>query len=356
MKPQLQLVSDTAAPPAPILVAVTGEPAASEARAVAAATGRQVIETTERAQLLRLQRSAACLLLDEKAAASLPEGGTKILIVPDPGPIDYKLALQSGCRHAFLLPAQAPELLKFISNNIGSPAGTGTGLLIGVMGTAGGAGTSTFVAWLATHVAQLAPIVLDTCPASPGLDLSFGLEHTPGARWEDLAFSTGKLSVTDLRRAVPQTKSGIAVVTFSRDFDQIKRSEIPGAATNLCAAITSGGALGIIDLAPGDLHLASLVDLLIVLIPAEIKAVAAAMQQLPHLQKLGNQLQLVAVQRAWSGLNEKAMSSVLGQEIAGTLRFHTRQAKACETATVGKPPAKIASLISQLLQQGMAAK
>ena len=99
-----------------IVVAVEDPVLHPEAMHVAAATGRPVVETCVPAEVVRASRSASAVLVDAATAAVFThERRDRVFFLGlDPGPVDWRRAMECHAEHAFLLPAQAPELLAML--------------------------------------------------------------------------------------------------------------------------------------------------------------------------------------------------------------------------------------------------
>ena len=93
-----------------IVVAVEDPVLHPEAMHVAAATGRPVVETCVPAEVVRASRSASAVLVDAVTAAVFThERRDRVFFLGlDPGPVDWRRAMECHAEHAFLLPAQAP--------------------------------------------------------------------------------------------------------------------------------------------------------------------------------------------------------------------------------------------------------
>ena len=170
-----------------IVVAVEDPVLHPEAMHVAAATGRPVVETCVPAEVGRASRSASAVLGDAATAAVFThERRDRVFFLGlDPGPVDWRRAMECHAEHAFLLPAQAPELLAMLGRH---NRARGTARTIGVMGVCGGAGTSVLAASIALTGAPA--LLIDAVPYG-GADLLLGIENTPGARWQDLNLGDG---------------------------------------------------------------------------------------------------------------------------------------------------------------------
>lgn len=81
--------------------------------------------------------------------------------------------------------------------------------MLGVIGSAGGVGASSFACALAVAVRAGLLVDLDTCGG--GLDTMLGLEGVSGARWSGLHVAGGALDPVDLARGLPRWR-GVSVL------------------------------------------------------------------------------------------------------------------------------------------------
>ncbi len=112
-------------------------------------------------------------------------------------------AVQLGAEHVIFLPDAQAWLLDRIADaaeGVGAPA-----LTVAVLGGRGGAGSSTLACALAVTAARAGhrTMLIDADPLGGGLDILLGGEETGGLRWPDLAGSRGRVSGSELAKALP---------------------------------------------------------------------------------------------------------------------------------------------------------
>lgn len=215
-------------------------------------------------------------LLAEVAAVAPP---------PRPGVVVVSHAPPAGVfRHALDLRADAVVDLPDGESHLGSLLGDleeapGRGLVVGVLGGAGGAGASTLACALGQVGGWTAPaLVVDTDPVGPGLDRLLGLDEEPGVRWDDLATSTGRLGSRSLREAVPR-RDGVGVLTWSAG-----PATAPPLSTvrDVLAAAQRGHALVVLDVARQSgavaVELMARCDLVLAVTPATVSGVASTLR------------------------------------------------------------------------------
>lgn len=354
-----------------ILVAVEDPVLHPEALHVAAATGRPVVESTDPADITRHRNRVSAVLIDAATARELlavgshtpdpggPQRGRIFLLGADPGPSDWKLAMQIHAEEACLLPAQTGELLAALGRRDTpvSARNSGTGTTIGVLGAVGGAGASTLAAALATTLARRGDrgaALLDAVPCSGGIDLLLGIEESRGARWPDLGFRRGSVQAADVLAALPTTVEGLSVLSTARsnvaDTFALDGAELNSALACLRAADPPLDV--VVDLHPGELLDAALdhLDHLVLLVPAEVRAVAAAVARRldPRLHQLP--VSVVLRHRGWSGLDATEVEEILGVGVTAELGSVARLAKTVELrGLTGLPPRPLGTVAEAVL-------
>ena len=216
------------------------------------------------------------------------------------------------------------------------PPASRPGRCVGVVGGRGGAGASTLAATLAVTAAVSARTALvDLDPLGGGLDLLMGIEDVPGLRWPALASATGRLSGGALATALP-TVSGVAVLSW--DCGDLL-SAAPGAVGSVVDAAVNGFDLVVLDLPrwvdeAARAAVATCDDVLVV-VPAEVRAVAAASRVVRALSRDASHLRVVVRGPAPSGLTAPHVAASLGLPLVGWLRPEPRLPRRQER---GRPP------------------
>ncbi|KAA8724660.1 septum site-determining protein Ssd [Corynebacterium flavescens] len=308
-----------------ILVAIADPTLRSEAVHAAAATSLEVVQAEDPRDIMRLSSSATAILADaltaptlagaDRSALSRAGGHTPVVffMAADPGPINYEAALKCRARQAFILPAESTMLLGALgavveqSTQRGARSSPARGGCIAVAGTAGGVGTSTFAVALARTVGEA--LLVDADPRSGGLDLLLGIESVPGARWPELNFGDGNIDANDLKRALPATSDGIAVLSQARstvaDSFQLKPAVVDG----IIKAMHSDPGFIIVDCPvdaiPQDCHHTVLIT------AAEVRSAAVAQQAVLRLSSSRIPYSLVLRHRQWSGLDREDVEKLV---------------------------------------------
>lgn len=185
---------------------------------LAAAAGITPEVATDGAAVLRAWAAAPIVLvghdLADEVARLHPARRPGVHLVAWGGVPDqlFRTAVRLGAEDVTELPRSDGWLTETLTD-LGDPR-HGRGVVVGVVGGSGGAGATTFACALAQVAARRGPaVVVDADPLGPGLDRVLGLEGSPGARWDALCQTTGRLSSRALREALPR-RDGLGVLTW----------------------------------------------------------------------------------------------------------------------------------------------
>lgn len=347
--------------PDTILVAITDPVLHPEAIHVAAASGRRVIDTTDPAEIARHHPRVDAILVDAENAAVLSGLARRrqiYFLAADPGPVDWRTALECHAEQALVIPAQAAELLAALGREGLSTATEG--MILGVTGAAGGAGVSTFAASLGRAAGPAAtPVLIDADPGAGGLDLLLGLEDSTGARWQELTLGAGAVAATDLRAALPTTPDQIRVLTGARatvvDSYRLTAAEVIAALTSF----RQSPGLTVVDLPRGGALAEEVLehcDTVVLLVPAEVRPVAAAAQLLSRWRAQQIRTSLVVRHRGWSGLDVSDLEKITRGEVIAELPTVGRLARQIEIQglplSLPKPLARAAEAVLAELDPG----
>ena len=160
--------------------------------------------------------------------------------------------------------------------------------------------------------------LVDLDPLGGGADTGLGAELSAGARWNDLQTLTGRLSPHALRAALPAV-AGVTVVAVGGD----AVSELtPEAVRAVVSAAGRGGGTTVLDLgrhrtAARDVAVAAADELLLV-VPAEVRAVIAGRRVLESLAPPGPRPRVV-VRAVPGALPSEEVAHGLGLPLAGEL-------------------------------------
>jgi secretion/DNA translocation related CpaE-like protein len=198
--------------------------------------------------------------------------------------------------------------------------------VLAVLGGRGGAGASVFAVAVAVVAAQAGHQVLlvDCDVLGGGLDLALGAENMGGLRWPGLALGGGRVPATALHAALPAPRlgdrGGLTVLSCERT-----GPGPDGAAVRaVCGAGRRAGEIVVCDLPrylgePGTAALES-ADLAVLVVPAEVRACAAAATVAARVSCYGVSLQLVVRGPAPGGLTPHDVSRALELPLLAAMR------------------------------------
>lgn len=268
--------------------------------------------------------------------------------VPDP---PWRLAEQLGAEHIVLLPRAASWLVDRLAMATGTDP---TGCVLAVVGGRGGAGASVLAASLAVTAVRTGKraMLVDADPYGGGLDLVLGFEDSDGVRWPGLAHASGGLSVAALGEALPGS-GDLAVLSCDRDDPTVPVDAMDAALD----AGRRGWHLTVVDLPrrfdeAAQTALAA-ADHVLLVVPAELRACAAASRVASEVLRHTRSLSLVVRTPAPGRLTSREISRALELPVAGSYRFEPGLARGLEQ---GEPPAaagsgSIARLCERLLAE-----
>ncbi len=328
-----------------ILVAVEDPVLHPEAMHIAAATGRPIVDTTNPGDINRHLHRVSAVLIDAETAAGITNEKHRdriFLLGSDPGPADFKTAMQIHAEKALLLPAQTAELLTALGRDDGEltspnrPAGS----IVGFLGVAGGVGVSTIAVAFARRCSTARDTVLiDAVSSSGGIDLLLGAEAIPGARWPDLGFTRGTVQADDVLAALPAMGEKLFILSTARsvvaDPFTMGPEDVKAAVECLSGAGTPLDV--VVDLRAGTIaeEVIPTLDHLVLVVPAEVRAVAAAVSQKLELQRHQVPISVVLRHRGWSGLDIAEVEKILGAGVIAELGTITRLPKTVEMHGLG---------------------
>lgn len=246
---------------------------------LAAAAGVAVDVAAEPATCRPQWTNAPLVLAGAEVAAALlpaqldPRPG--VLLVARGSPTDdlQRLVTVVGAEEVVSLPSGEGILLDRLAD-VAEPAARAR--VIGVIGGRGGAGASVLAAGLALTAAARGPAwLIDLDPLGGGSDTGLGAELRIGARWADLELVNGRMSPSALRSSVPEVHD-VAVIATTHPPVELA----PEAVRTVISAAGRGSGVVVLDLArhrtaARDAAISALDDLLVV-VPAEVRAVLAA--------------------------------------------------------------------------------
>lgn len=285
--------------------------------AAAVVVGRDAAEACARA---RLPRRPGVVLI----GADLDEAGI------------WQLAVEVGAEQVVFLPDGEAWLTEMLAESVEPVRFSGE--VVAVIGGRGGAGATTLASALAVTAARQRrrTLLVDADPLGGGIDLVFGGESDAGVRWPDLGATRGRVPGSALAGALPRMHD-LSVLSWDRG-DVLRLP--PAAMETVLEAGRRSFELVVADL-PRTLDEASRIVLslsavVLLVVPAEVRAAAAATRVATQLAPICTDLRLVVREPSPSGLSAEEVARALGLPLAGFLRAEPGLELGLER---GEPPA-----------------
>ncbi|MEU1213443.1 septum site-determining protein Ssd [Streptomyces sp. NPDC005791] len=234
-------------------------------------------------------------------------------------PVVWRRAVEIGAEYVLRLPDSEGWLVDQIANAV---EGTGrSALTVGVMGGRGGSGASTLACALAVTAARSGrrTMLIDGDPLGGGIDVLLGGEESEGLRWPNFARSKGRLGGGALEESLPALH-GLRVLSWSRDDEVIVP---PHAMRSVLAAARRLGGVVVVDLPrrvdESVAEALSQLDVGLLVVPGELRAVAAARRVASAARMVLEDLRVVARGPYTAGLDEQWVAQALGLPLVGDL-------------------------------------
>lgn len=342
---------------------------ADEVTRLAAAAGCDPHRVTDPGTVREQWNCAPLLLLDFEAAtasanAGLPRRDGVVLVSTEGNPETWRCAVAVGAQHVAVLPDAEAWLVGALADAVELPAEPGR--VLAVLGGRGGAGASVFATAVAVAVAESGrPTMLVDCDAlGGGLDLALGAENVNGLRWSGLALGGGRVPAAALHAALPTPYLGgrgeLTVLSFDRpdygraDHARDDRGPDAVAVRTVCQAGRRAGETVVCDVPrhpcePGTAALET-ADLAVLVVPAEVRACAAAATVAARVLRYGVALQLVVRGPAPGGITPDDVSRALELPLLATMRPQPGLAGALDRGAVpGRSRGPLATAARQVL-------
>ncbi|WP_051026485.1 septum site-determining protein Ssd [Nocardia higoensis] len=316
----------------PALVLIRDDRLREEVRRVAAAAQHTLVES-EPPVGRHSWAGAPLVILDttcaRECAAAVPQRRTGVVLVTDGEPdlVDWQAAAAVGAERVIALPGAAVGLIEKFAEH--GEMRSGNGVVVAVAGACGGAGASVLAAATAFRAASEPPgrrvLLVDAAPFGGGVDLLLGIENTVGLRWPDLVVEDGRVAAHALHDALPSAAPGLAVLSCGRG----GAGRLPGriGAGAIHAVLEAGRAAGdlvICDLSgergPAADQVLDSADLVVLVVPARLRAVAAAESVAAHISARNPNQGLVVRGPAPGGLRGEEIAEVLDLPLLAAVR------------------------------------
>ncbi len=367
----------------PGVLAITSDPGLAARLAGLAATAGVMLTHRDRlaaGSWLAVRESLVLVGPDVDPPASR-RPGLVLVCTGEPAPDVWRRAVELGAEDVAVLPDAEPWLLERLVD-AASPGPRAP--VLGVVGGRGGAGASTLAVALSCAGAGSGrrTLLVDADPFGGGLDLLIGAEGDPGLRWPDLAGARGRLQPGALAACLPEA-GGVWVLSWDRDLPEgrspggwtpdgpqaevvrgcpppVGGLEPDGAAIEtVVRAATCEFDLVVIDLSrrfsTPDLVAAGCCDLTLLVVPAEVRATAAAGRVAAVLEQVVADQRLVVRGPAPSGLCADAVADALGLPLAGEIRWEPAVSAAMDRGEPVLRPRGSLSVLARRVVAGMVA-
>ncbi|MGH3785584.1 MAG: septum site-determining protein Ssd [Pseudonocardiaceae bacterium] len=337
---------------------------ADEVARLAAAAGCDPHRVTEPEGLRGQWNSAPLVVLDVEAAtasvrAGLPRRDGVVIVSADGDPEAWRCAVAVGAQHVAVLPDAETWLVGALADALEEPANPGR--VLAVLGGRGGAGASVLATAVAVAVAESGrhAMLVDCDALGGGLDLALGAEEMEGLRWSGLNLGGGRLPATALRAALPTPHLGgrgaLTVLSYDRP-DCDRDGPIPDgtAVRTVCGAGRRAGETVVCDVPryPCELGTSALkaADLAVLVVPAEVRACAAAATVAARVLRDGVALHLVVRGPAPGGITPSDVSRALDLPLLAAMRPQPGLAGALDRGAVpGRSRGPLATAARQVL-------
>ncbi|WP_083292359.1 septum site-determining protein Ssd [Arthrobacter sp. SW1] len=265
---------------------VTGNPRIrAEAERVIAALGAAMHAADTPEEALPLWDSAGAVLIGSDIHELPPRRRAPAILLGLDGEGDglWQLAAGLGAERVTVLPEGAAWLAEHLSRTQAPDPG---GMVLGLTGACGGAGSSTAAIWLAQEAAVqgVRTLLVDGDPRGGGLELSLAAEEHPGLRWPDLADARGSIDPEQFAGSLPAA-GGFAFLSWPGKRDKAIQPDALAVASVMDAA-RRAFELVIVDIGRGAESLRGFAwdcDRILVLAPAQLRAAVAAARLLQDL-------------------------------------------------------------------------
>lgn len=344
------------------LVIVRDEQLLDEVLRIAAASGCEVDCVLDfPAAGAYLARAPLVIVDQEVLARAEPEGigrrrSVLLVCTGPPDPVTWQRAFSCGVGHVVVLPSEEAVLCAMFADLLEGPSARGR--VLAVIGGRGGAGASVLAAGVAISACRAggSALLVDCDGLGGGLDLVLGAELKGGLRWPDLTLNAGRVSMSALAEALPDPHYDDGrLVVLSCD-----RSGPGPTSEGIASVIDAGARVGrtvVCDL-PRDLGEAGLrvidrADLVVVVLPAEVRASAAAKRVAEQLRDRARRVGVVVRGPAPDALPAGAVAEAVGLPVVAVMRAEPKLGRALDRAEfdlkAGGPLAKGARTVLDAL-------
>ncbi|MEN3303514.1 septum site-determining protein Ssd [Pseudonocardia sp.] len=318
---------------------------------LSAAAGTEVHRAVDSADARRQWLTAPFVVLDSASAARCVEAGMPrregvvVAVRGTPRSPDWMHAVALGAEHVVSMPQAEPWLVAAFADAAEQAAGRNDrGRVLAVVAGRGGAGASVLAAAVAVTSARAGArtLLVDCDPLGGGLDLVLGAEDVAGMRWPELTVTEGRVPAGALHAALPAPAIGraggeLGVLSCAR----AAQGPSPAAVAAVLEAGRRAGETVVCDVPryPTDAALTALADadLTALVVPADVRACAAASRVAAVLSEQTRRVALVVRGPAPGGVGAQDIAAALDLPLLVAMRPQQGLARAMER---GVPPGR----------------
>jgi secretion/DNA translocation related CpaE-like protein len=334
---------------------VTADPVLlDELLRLCSASGAVPVVAADPAALARGWHAASVVLLDCALAGAARHLGhrSRIVVIGSASDPLWEVAAEVGADHVAVLPSAASWLVGLLSSP--ADAGEAAAPLVCVMGGQGGGGATSLAIALGrcASARRVSTVLIDGDPFGGGIDLALGMESASGDRWPQVVpDATGGVATGFIHRL--PARSGLRILATDRDepfaISQTAITAVLAEAQSSCELVVAD-LPRCVDASTGTLLAAASCTYLV--LPAQVRAVAAAVQLAALLVERCPDVRAVVRGPAPSGLSLDAVTRSLRIPLAGAIRAEPGIARDYERGVPpGQPRGPLARLCGVLLDQ-----
>ncbi|GAA1200313.1 septum site-determining protein Ssd [Prauserella alba] len=321
----------------PLVVAREGR-VLDEIRRHAAAVDCDLVHVADLDDAEPYWHEAPLVLVDEDVAPSTrvrPRRGDVVLVCGGKPPQSmWRRAVVLGVREVVTLPDADGVLLTSLADVVERPS-TDRGRVVAVVGGRGGAGASVLAAAVSVSAARQGgrSVLVDCDPLGGGIDLVLGAELQDGVRWPDVRVQGGRVAMSALDEALPvagPADGPVALLSCDRDgggpapetVEAVLRAGVRAGRTVVCDLPRDPGPCG--------RRVLTVADLVVVVVPAELRACVAASRVLERLGEPRGRVRVLVRGPSPDGLGARDVAGSVGVPLLGWVPADRRVAKAVE--------------------------
>lgn len=323
------------------LVIVQDEDLLDSVLRLAAASGCEVDCAPDLAAAAGYLARAPLVVVDEPVLDGAPPRAfgrdrPVLLVSPgEPAAATWQRAFAAGVEQVLPLPEAESALVAILADVVDGPEARGR--VLAVIGGRGGAGASVLAASVAltTCSAGAHALLVDCDPLGGGLDLVLGAELAGGLRWPDLNLGSGRISMSALVEALPDPHYGDGrLVVLSCDRTNV--GPTPEGVVSVLDAGRRAGRTVVCDLPRQVDEVGARVigqaDLVVVVVPAEVRASAAAARVAEQFRDHARRIGLVVRGPAPDALPADAVAAAVDLPLIAVMRAEPKLGRALDRA------------------------